>query len=459
MNKTKVLAQQLLNGVLIIAVLILLAVLSVRYEVKQDWTAGKRNTLTEASRKQLESMPDPIRFVSFAEQGGEDRDAVKFWVDKYKRFKPDIELDYIDPSAQPKKVREYNVSYAGEVVLEYQGRRESLRGLNEQSITGSLQRLAFTGEQWIVFLQGHGERAIDTVGAQGPTESSFDRYVQVLRDKGLKAQALNLVQSPTIPDNTAVLVIASPQKALLEGEVQLIKQYVDKGGNLLWLADPDNPPGLDAVAQTLGVTWQNGYAIFPEYQMLGTGHPGIFAAIGYPPNPVTQGMDQVTLFPLVRALVGKPANGWTVQPMLTSSDAAWLETGSIDNEAVKLEPEKGDIPGPLNIGLTLSRDVPPAAGAAADAKPRQQRVALIGDADFLSDAYLAQLGNQQLGINLVQWLAARDTQLNIDIPKAPDADLFLPSWTLILITVGFTLLLPLLLLGVGITRWVLRRRR
>jgi ABC-type uncharacterized transport system involved in gliding motility auxiliary subunit len=458
MKKKNLYLQQAISGLLFVAVLVMLGWLSVRYDAHWDWTVGKRNTLTEASQKQLQSMKSPLKFVAFSYPGADERASIDFFVDRYKRVKPDIEVQFIDPSSAPAKVREYNISSPGEVVLEYQGRRENLHGLSEQAITTALQRLSYTGDSWIVFLEGHGERSTT---AQNPEDIS--QFTQVLKDKGLKVQGLNLVKTPQIPDNTSVLVIASPRAALLEGEIKIIQQYIDKGGNLLWLADPDNDPGLKSVSESMGVSWQNGYAIFPEYEALGTGHPGIYAALGYPPSPVTDGLQQVTLFPLVRSLTAKPG-AWTPAPMLVTTETAWLETGPLDGGAVSLEPAKGDIPGPLNIGMTLTRDRPgdapatPPAEGAPPPKP-QQRAVLIGDADFISNAYLGQLGNQQLGLNAVQWLAARDNQMNVDVPKAPDVDLFLPDWAIALLAGGFVIALPLLLLGIGIGRWFARRRK
>lgn len=461
MKKKNLYLQQAISALLFVVVLVMLGWLSVRYDAHWDWTAGKRNTLTEASQKQLQSMKEPLKFIAFAYPGADERASIEFFVDRYKRVKPDIEVQFIDPSAAPQKVRDYNISSAGEVVLEYQGRRENLHGLSEQAITTALQRLSYTGESWIVFLEGHGERS---TSEQGP--EAFSQFAQVLKDKGLKIQGLNLVKTPQIPDNTSVLVIASPRSALLEGEIKIVNDYVAKGGNLLWLADPDNDPGLKSVSDTLGISWQNGYAIFPEYEALGTGHPGIYAALGYPPSAITDGLQQVTLFPLVRSLVAKKDGGWTAAPLLVTTETAWLETGALDGGPVQMEPEKGDIQGPLNIGMSLTRDrpnaTPPAAPAAPDAPPPvrpQQRVVAIGDADFISNAYLGQLGNQQLGLNTIQWLAARDGQMNIDIPKAPDVDLFLPDWAIAVLAGGFVISLPLLLLGIGIGRWFARRRK
>lgn len=465
-NKKQTLLQQLGNGVLVAALIVLLGFVSVRFKAEVDWTANKRNTLTEASVQLLDSLADPVTFYVFAPSGADTRRAVEEDLGKYLREKQDIRVEYVDPSASPQKVREFNINFIGEVVVEYQGRRENLRATTEQSITTALQRLSYSGEQFVVFLEGHGERA--TAG-EGP--DSYARFAQALRDKGLKVQGLNLVQNPSIPDNTSVLVIAAPTAKLFDGEVGLIREYVKNGGNLLWLADPDFPAGIEPLAQDLGIEWQNGYAILPEYQLLGTGHPGFFAAIGYPPNPVTQGLDLVTLFPFVRSIAGDGAQGWTLQPMLQTSDAAWLETGDIEAGTVALDP--GDIPGPLNIGVSLTRPftpLPPDDGEdeqtasedeTGDDQPatRPQRVVLVGDADFLSDAYVGELGNQQLGLNIVQWLAARDAQLNIDIKKAPDTMLYLPGWATIMISAIFVLLLPLMLVGFGVARWAVRRRR
>lgn len=447
--------QQLINGALVVAVIGLLGYLSWQHKINIDWTANQRNTITQASRAQLAAMPDTLRFVAFTYPGAEDRAFIEYQVDKYRRFHPDIQLEWVDPSANPQKVRDYGVSFAGQVALEYQGRRELLGQLDEPGITGALQRLSFAGETWIVFLEGHGERS-----TSGNGNESYARLAALLRDKGLKVQSLNLVATPSIPDNTAVLVVASPRSALFEGEEKLIDDWVAGGGNLLWLADPDQEPGLAPLAQRLGIHWLPGFAVFPEYQMIGTGHPGIVAALDYPSNPVTRGLDRVTVFPFARALGGAGSDGWVSAPMLTTLPSAWRETGAMDQDSVAFD-DGSDGAGPLTVGVTLTRDAP--APAPAEGEPaagaREQRVALLGDADFLSDAYIAEGGNQQLGLNLLQWLAERDSQLNIDVPKAPDLTLDLPAWGLSLLTAGFVLLLPLLLIGTGVGRWMLRRRR
>jgi ABC-type uncharacterized transport system involved in gliding motility auxiliary subunit len=473
--KNSKLLQQLLNGVLIAVVIVLVGFLSVRYKLEWDWTAGGRNTLTAASQKLLQQMPEPIHFTALLRPDSETRKSIEMMIGRYQRAKPGVTLDFVDPDKHPEAKKKYENLEEGGIVVEYQDRHEILGVLSEPAVTGALQRLMDKGDHYVVFLEGHGERSPDappTQGDEGAAQTGYGQFAAALREKGLKVQGLNLVKTPSIPDNTSVLVVASPTQKLLDGEIKIVDDYVKAGGNLLWLNDPGQPPGLEAVSKTLGVSWENGFAVFPDYRQLGSPSPAVFLAGNYPPNPVTQDMAYVTVFPLVRPLNwdkdADRAAGWDVMPLIEANENSWLETKMDLKGPVTFDEKAGDKSGPLTLGLTMSRQVkapadkdakPDAAPGAKPGESRTQRVAVLGDSDFLADGYLGEAGNKQLGINLLQWLASRDALLNIDVPKAPDASLSLSGSTALLLMGLFFPLLPLALLGYGITRWVRRRRR
>ena len=109
----------------------------------------------------------------------------------------------------------------------------------------------------------------------------------------------------------------------------------------------------------------------------------------------------------------------------------------------------------VTVGATMTRDLPAGDGETV----LEQRVVVFGDSDFLIDAYLREVGNRQLALNLFQWVASRDRQLDIDVPRAPDTSLRMSGLSLTLVAGGIVLVLPALLIGFGVVRWIIRRRR
>jgi len=463
MSKTKLRANQALSAVLFVAVIGLVGWLSTQFKTEFDLTANQRNSLTAASVKQLEGMTGPVKVLAFAPTGAENRaDTLQFFK-RYTAKKSDLTVEFIDPIKNPTKVREFDIQQVGDLVLEYDGRRESVRAgeMNEPAVTQALQRLTFAEQKFVVFLKGHGERDLAEGGAAG-----YSAFAKQLKDNGFATQPINLATTPQLPDNAALVVVAGPTAALSAGETKLLLDYVAKGGNLLWLSDPDSPPPGPELAAALGTRFEQGTAIFPEYAAL-TQDPSLFVTASYPRTPVTQNLAENTVFPLARALAtddkAKPEPAWQPQAFLQSTQNAWVEAGPLEGE-IGFEPEQGDIAGPLTLGLLLTRNIAPAPAADApkDApapKAQPQRVALVGDSDFLSNVALAQAGNGKLGLNLIRWAASRDDQLDVTVPEAPDQSLSLsPVWVQVL-QLAFLVVIPLGLIAIGVARWLARRRR
>ncbi|MEZ5574324.1 MAG: hypothetical protein R3F44_01265 [Candidatus Competibacteraceae bacterium] len=124
---------------------------------------------------------------------------------------------------------------------------------------------------------------------------------------------------------------------------------------------------------------------------------------------------------------------------------------------MQYDPDTVERPGPLTVGVGSARPGPSVAGAAdTQAAASQQRVVVIGDGDFLSNTYLGNGGNLQLGLNIMNWLALDDTLIVLRPSVAPDIHLDLSDGALALIAAIFLLVLPTTLLVSG---WLIRFRR
>jgi ABC-type uncharacterized transport system involved in gliding motility auxiliary subunit len=452
---------------LFLAVLGLLAWLSTRYVFQADWTAGGRNTLSEGSVKLLQRMEGPIRITAFAREDEALRGHIKDVVERYQRAKADVMLSFVNPDAEPQRVRDLGITLDGELLVEYQGRQEKIQDLSEQSLSNALQRVALSGERWIVFLEGHGERA-----PKGQANHDLGEWVRELERSGLKTQRINLAKNPAIPDNTAVLVIAGPQVDLLPGEATLIQQYLDKGGNLFWLGEPGGLHGLETVAEMLGVSFLPGTVVDATTQLFGIQNPAFALVAEYPPHPILRDFAAVTLFPMASALELDDGGDWQSTPLLRTLPRSWSETGEIEGE-IRFDEGTGERAGPLTIGVALTRtfDRPESeagqnaeqtvedTGPGEDSEGREQRVVVIGDGDFLSNAYLGNGANLDLGLNIIRWLTRDEQFIDIRVKPAPDLTLTLSNTASAVIGIGFLFVVPLALLAGGITIWYRRRRR
>ena len=445
--------QSLVFTMLFVGVIGLLAWLSTQYVYQADWTAGGRNTISEDTRQLLGTLDEGIEVVAFAREDELLRKQIQSQIGTYQRFKPDITLEFVNPDTSPERVREQGVTVDGELVITYQGRSENLTSLSESSITNALLRLSRQGERWIVFLSGHAES--DPHG-----EANFDLglFGKELERGGFNVQQINLAEN-VIPSNTNLLVIASPRVSLLPGEVEQIREWIDQGGNLLWFAEPGEERGLTPLAEHLDIEFLPGTIVDATSQLFGVSNPSIIVVSGYPSQAITREMTAVTVFPEAAAIDIADSEVWETIPLLSTLNRSWTESGELAGE-IQFDADSDERAGPLDLGVALTRSLPAEAGGETDGEEsREQRIVVIGDGDFLSNTYLGNAGNLDLGLNIVNWLSHDEDYIDIRIKSAPDTSLELGRIAQGVIGLGFLIGLPLLLLLTGAIIWLRRRRR
>jgi len=84
-------------------------------------------------------------------------------------------------------------------------------------------------------------------------------------------------------------------------------------------------------------------------------------------------------------------------------------------------------------------------------------VVVIGDGDFISNSFIGNGGNRDLGTRIFDWLLADDALITIAEPVATDRTIALSGPALSVLSFAFLLVLPLLLAASGL--WIWRRRR
>ncbi len=447
----------LLFVVLLLGIVGMLGWLSTRYVYEADWTVNARNTLTAASVILLAEMPGEITVTAYARDIPLLRKRIVELVGRYQRHKPDVRLDFVNPDQEPQRVRELDITMDGEMVIEYAGRSERLQDVTESGITNALQRVARGAERRLVFTSGHGER-----DPHGAGSHDYANWVSYLQARGVRAEQANLLQDAALAVDNTVLVIASPQVALLPDELLRIETYVEAGGNLLWLIDPGHPAGFEPLARRFGLRLEAGVVVDPNISqvgmmLFGTDDPRVALVADYPDHEITRNFDLNTLFPIAGAVSIADGGEWRVTGLLRTLSNTWLERGEISGTVVYDEDE--DAPGPLVLGAALTREVAPLGSAAEHGETATQRIVVIADSDFLANGFLGLGGNLQLGLNIVNWLSGDDRLIDIPARTAPDLSLQLSRFAMGAIGFGFLLVLPALLIASGVLIWFRRGRR
>ena len=430
--------QNVAFALLLAGICLLLGSYSQQFYKQWDLTSSGRHSLSETSQAVLTLLTGPLEVLAIAGPAPQQRTAIADLIGRYQKDKPDLSLEFINPETEPSRVEQLGANPAGELLLNYSGRQQKLNVLSEQAITDALQRLARPQQRIVRFVSGHRERAPD-----GSANTDYGQLMTRLSNIGFEVSSLSLATQPVVPDDTDLLVIAAPRDQYFPGEVASLLNYLSSGGNLLWLREPrQSADGLKALEIELGVSLLDGVIVEANTQLFDIDTPTFAVIDQYPSNPVTTELATVTLFPEAAALNVDPLLAGQVSLMLQTSVNSWTETGPIAGE-VRLDEQSNEVRGPLTLGVTIERDRP----------GTRQRVAVVGDADFIANTWLGNGGNQPLGERLFNWLTADDALLQFERLGAPDRQIVLSSYAILSLAGVFLLAFPLSFFAMAIRTW------
>lgn len=461
-----------LTGVSVVVVLgILIAVnyVSTRQNKRWDLTANQQYSLSEQTINLLHDLDAPVKFLVFDQETGFDRFRTR--LTEYEYQSDNVQVEYIDADRRPVQTKEYEIQTYGTVVVEYMGRRERVTSDQEQDLTNALIKVLNPTMHKVYFLSGHGEKD------PGDTErDGYSGIADALKRDNYEFEKLVLATTNEIPADATMIVIAGPQSDLLEQEVPLLEDYLSsKTGKLLVLVDPSanltqpHPlPRLEALLKEWGIDATQSVVVdvsgLTRIATMPVGAPP------YPNHPITDRFELITMFPMVRAITPFTApQNRSATTFVQTTPRSWAETSLAsleDPETLAPETDKGDLPGPVSIGVAVAVPAPadekPAEETAADAetpKPEspETRIVAMGDSDFVANAYLGVEGNGDLFMNAVNWLAQQENLIAVRPRQPADRRVTMTAnglWWMQWLTI---VIVPAAVLGAGILGWWRRR--
>ena len=354
-----------------------------------------------------------------------------------------LTVEFIDPERQPDLAKKYAITQIDTAVVESESQQLHLNEASENDVTNALLRVTQTTKKRLLFLTGHGEK-----GLQDQQSTGLSRARDALSKQGYHIEAVPEIEE--VPD-VAVIVLASPQESLSENERTSIQHFLQSGGHLLLLVDPQNKHSVDALTEPWGVTLGEGIVVDEEHR-LGRGSPTALQIRTFTGHDITDEFTVPILLPVSRHIDFDKAQGadWEFVSLAQTSDNSWAEM-NLTNTTPELNPEE-DLKGPLTIAAALTSKT-------ANQNPNSPaKIVIVGNSAFATNGYLTYPGNTDFFLKTVAWLANEGHLVSIT-PKEPAFRPFVPNPSQEQALLFFQVLfLPLFTLFLGFSVWKKRRR-
>lgn len=371
----------------------LILYLAYRHNIRIDLSPQRNYTLSTHARKILGNLPRDVRLTVFVRTEDPRTPQLKDLLWRLAQETPRISYDFVDLNRSPALARRYGVDRYGAVVVESGGRRRDVSNPSEALLMGALLAVTRDRERTVYFIVGHGERSPE----DGDRKAGMSIAKGALEDDQFSVRTLPLMRTASVPDDATVLVIAGPRKDYLPGELTQIEEYLRRGGSLLLAIDPETPASVAAFAAGFGVAAPtNRIVVDPDRRLAGGEGVTIMVADLMPSFLVSGTLEAPPVLSYARPLEMIGSSSASTMAFLKTSPAGY----NVSTADAWTDAEKRSV-GAQVVGIAI---VPVA--------DRHGRIIVIGDSDFASNGIIDYLGNKDLFLNSINWLARDESLLS-----------------------------------------------
>ena len=435
-------ANALLSSLITLGIIVLVAFITNRHSTRADLTAKGLYSLAEQTKSILNTLDKEVKIYAFYKKT--DELSVKDLLEEYAHRSSNIKFEFIDPNQKPQIARRYNVTQYNTIVVESGVKRETITEFSESNLTNAIMKVTRDLDKVIYFLKGHGER-----DAEADTPQGYKTAWEGIKKENYMVQTLNLAEKKSIPEDCSVLIIAGPKSDFFEFELDTIQEYINTGGKLMAMIDPQVQSNFINFLQNYKVSLKDNIVVDASGvgQLFGMG-PEIPLVTDYEDHDIFKEFSTMTFFPSVRSVetTTEGETSITTKVLFKSTPSGWAEA-DYQNREVGFNNER-DIKGPVPLAVVSTKDVD---------QNKKAQVLIIGDSDFASNAYIRNSGNNDLFLNMLNWLAEEEDMITIRPKEIDDRRVNLTQKDSKLILYLCVIALPLLIVIGGVVVYFKRR--
>lgn len=433
---------------LTIYILVVMAIILFFYPRRIDLTVDREHTLSEATRKRLELVEDPVRVVIpifFQEESELSRIQKDIFVkartllDQYLVTQPRIRIEHelnllshADSVTWQELQQQHDLTasqinsfifitgpdgeYRQVVTLDDlaiydrpKSRTDPVpakihRFLGEEAFTTALTRLIRKDQKKIYFSSGHGEIPLGET-----TDRGLSYFHQDLLATGYEVARHSLQEDGAIPPDCDLYILASPSRTLDAVAREHLNDYLLEDGRLLVTLSPVETE-LEKLLAEWGVTVEPGRAL--QRRTLGQysyWSPVVSLRTGNVEHPITRDFRRSEFY-----VEGHHLRPLTAALRKDDFSGEWLYRSALEpktfidgNRNGSLDP--GEMQGQVIGAVTVSKPIPdnPPPGY----EVQRTRLVVMGDGSPLTNAWYNKYSHRPLVQNTVRWLAGLENEL------------------------------------------------
>lgn len=371
-----------------------------RFNKRADLTTLQLYTLSEQTKHVLKTLDKEIQVTAFFSDGDNSQLAresarAKEMLALYARESELITVSFVNPYIERLLVDKYGIQRDGTTVFESGARTEKVSTVDEQKFTSAILKLIRNQTKNVYFFTGHEERGIEDRTLVGYSDVKAE-----LENQNYAVWLFSSLVQSGVPADCAVLVIAGPKAPLTREELKMLTEYLERGGKLLLLLEPQVDREDSRLVQLMrkwGVEVRNDLVVDLVHSGV-HGHTAPFPA--FEQHDITRSLQGAGI-PFLGTRSVTPAEeipeGLRVKSLAKTVGETRVSWGETEHERVAFTPGV-DTPPPVSIAVAVEQ---------TEDKNQNTRIVVFGDSDFASNAFF-RVANRELFVATINWLTLEE---------------------------------------------------
>ncbi len=451
--------------VIVLALLVVINLIISKMDLKADLSTNQYYTLTQPTKDLVKGIKDDISIYYLVETGKETQ-IFKRIADKYESLSGHIKVELKDPVLYPKFASRYvedevkansflvvnhsnnramYVDYEDMLVygdeFNYETFNYNLVGIDvEGKLTSAIQYVTTEDVPVIYTTTGHKEKETGQI------------FASALEKQNVKVNTTPTLTISSIPEDCDILMINSPETDFTTDEIDMIMDYMEKGGDVLLVVDYNSIKleNLKVLMEYYGMQMEDGIIFEGDSSKHAQNNPHLIIP-DVKQHAITNTAIEYGKYVIMPSSTGlqildNTRSSLKVEPLMVTSGKAYAK---VNLETETFSKEIGDLDGPFYVGI-----------AATDTFKGISSNLVVFSSEFtFDDSALEGFGNYELLTGTISYLAGGIQPISVKTRSLATDPLTLTqkqanSWGIITVVI-----LPLLILTGGVVISFRRRKR